>query len=83
MVIGGDAAGMSAASKVRREQPDFEIIIFEKSLHVSYSACVIPYFISGKVAHLDNLIIRTPAEFIEKYNIQVKILHEVIEVDTD
>ena len=83
VVIGGDAAGMSAASKVRREQPDFEIIVFEKSVHTSYSACGIPYFISGKVAQLDDLIIRTPAEFIEKYNIQVKLLHEVIAVATD
>lgn len=83
VVIGGDAAGMSAASKVRREQPEFEIIVFEKSQYTSYSACGIPYFISGKVAELDELVVRSPAEFIEKYNIDVKTLHEVIEVDTD
>lgn len=83
VVIGGDAAGMSAASKVRREQPDFEIIVFEKSAYTSYSACGIPYFISGKVAELDELIVRSPEKFTEKYNIQAKTLHEVLEVDTD
>ncbi len=83
VVIGGDAAGMSAASKVRREQPDFEIIVFEKSEYTSYSACGIPYFISGKVETIEELIVRSPAEFIKKYNIQVKTLHEVLEVDTD
>ena len=83
VVIGGDAAGMSAASKVRREQPDFEIIVFEKSEFTSYSACGIPYFISGKVEKLEELIIRTPEEFNKKYNIQAKTLHEVLEVDTD
>ncbi|WP_026976953.1 FAD-dependent oxidoreductase [Flavobacterium tegetincola] len=83
VVIGGDAAGMSAASKVRREQPDFEIIVFEKSEYTSYSACGIPYFISGKVEELDELIVRSPTQFIEKYNIQAKTLHEVLEVDTD
>lgn len=83
VIIGGDAAGMSAASKVRREQPDFEVIVFEKSLYTSYSACGIPYFISGEVANLDELIVRSPEEFIEKYNIQVKTSHEVLEVDTD
>ena len=83
VVIGGDAAGMSAASKVRREQPDFEIIVFEKSEFTSYSACGIPYFISGKVENLEELIVRSPSEFIKKYNIQVKTLHEVLEVDTD
>ncbi|RZL44858.1 MAG: flavoprotein oxidoreductase [Pedobacter sp.] len=83
VVIGGDAAGMSGASKVRREQPDFEIIVFEKSAFTSYSACGIPYFISGKVSNLDELVIRTPEEFIKKYNINVKTHHEVLEVDTD
>jgi NADPH-dependent 2,4-dienoyl-CoA reductase/sulfur reductase-like enzyme len=83
VVIGGDAAGMSAASKIRREQPDFEIIVFEKSEFTSYSACGIPYFISGKVETLEELIVRSPTEFIEKYNIHVKTLHEVLEVDTD
>lgn len=83
VVIGGDAAGMSAASKVRREQPNFEIIVFEKSEFTSYSACGIPYFISGKVEKIEELIVRSPSEFIEKYNIQVKTLHEVLEVDTD
>ena len=83
IVIGGDAAGMSAASKIRREQPDFEIIVFEKSEFTSYSACGIPYFISGKVEELEELVVRSPAEFIKKYNIKVNILHEVLEVDTD
>lgn len=83
VVIGGDAAGMSAASKVRREQPDFEIIVFEKSEFTSYSACGIPYFISGKVENLEELIVRSPEKFIEKYNIQAKTLHEVLEVVTD
>lgn len=83
VVIGGDAAGMSAASKVRREQPDREIIVFEKSAYTSYSACGIPYFISGKVETYEELIVRSPEEFREKYNIDVRTLHRVIQIDTD
>lgn len=83
IVIGGDAAGMSAASKVRREHPDQEIIVFEKSAYTSYSACGIPYFISGKVSTSEELIVRSPEEFINKFKIDVRTLHEVIEVDTD
>lgn len=83
VVIGGDAAGMTAASKVRRENKDCEIIVFEKSKYVSYSACGIPYFISGKVTSSEELIIRTPEEFIKKYKIDTRILHEVLEVNTD
>lgn len=82
VIIGGDAAGMSAASKVRRENPNYEIIVFEKSGFTSYSACGIPYFISGKVETYEELIVRSPEEFIKKYKIDVRIFHEVIEVDT-
>lgn len=83
VVIGGDAAGMSAASKIRREQPDCEIIVFEKSEYTSYSACGIPYFISGEVEEWEELIVRTPEQFKEKYNIQANTFHEVLEVNTD
>ena len=83
VVIGGDAAGMSAASKIRREQPDCEIIVFEKSEYTSYSACGIPYFISGELEEWEELIVRTPEQFKEKYNIQANTFHEVLEVNTD
>lgn len=82
VIIGGDAAGMSAASKVRRENTEIEIIVFEKSEYTSYSACGIPYFISGKISPYEKLIVRTPEQFKKKYDIDARILHEVIEVDT-
>lgn len=82
VVIGGDAAGMSAASKVRREQPDKEILVFEKSRYTSYSACGIPYFISETVKTAEELIVRSPEEFRNKYNIDVRTLHRVTAVDT-
>ncbi|WP_330441671.1 FAD-dependent oxidoreductase [Flavobacterium sp. C4GT6] len=83
VVIGGDAAGMSAASKVRREQPDREIIVFEKSDYTSYSACGIPYFISEKVKTYQELIVRDPETFRSKYHIDVRTQHLVLSVDTD
>ena len=83
VVIGGDAAGMTAASKVRREQPDREIIVFEKSDFTSYSACGIPYFISEKVKTYQELIVRDPDTFRNKYHIDVRTQHLVLSVDTD
>ncbi|MFP9099255.1 FAD-dependent oxidoreductase [Flavobacterium sp. RHBU_24] len=83
VIIGGDAAGMSAASKVRRVQPDKQIIVFEKSGYTSYSACGIPYFISGLIATSDELIARSPEEFRTKYNIDVRTQHLVLQVDTE
>lgn len=83
VIIGGDAAGMSAASKVRREQPGRKIIVFEKSQYTSYSACGIPYYISETVETYNELIVRSPETFRDKYNIDVRTLHKVLEVDTD
>jgi NADPH-dependent 2,4-dienoyl-CoA reductase/sulfur reductase-like enzyme len=81
VVIGGDAAGMSAASKVRREDPNCTIVVFERSPHTSYSACGIPYYIGGVVEDADRLIARGPAEFREKYRIDVRTRHEVVEIE--
>jgi NADPH-dependent 2,4-dienoyl-CoA reductase/sulfur reductase-like enzyme len=81
VVIGGDAAGMSAASKVRRTHPDRKIVVFERGPHTSYSACGMPYYISGEIESPDHLIARTPDEFREKYQIDVKTGHEAVSID--
>lgn len=82
MVIGGDAAGMSAASQARRlKGPDeLEIIAFERSRFTSYSACGIPYWVSGDVEHRDDLIARTPEEHRERA-IDLRMRTEVTEID--
>jgi len=82
VIIGGDAAGMSAAAKVRRVHKDRQILVFEKSAYTSYSACGIPYFISGIIESADELVRRSPQEFRDKYNIDVKTEHLVQQVDT-
>ncbi len=83
VIIGGDAAGMSAAAKVRRVHKDKPIVVFEKSAYTSYSACGIPYFISGLIESADELVRRSPEEFRNKYNIDVRTEHLVLEVDTN
>jgi NADPH-dependent 2,4-dienoyl-CoA reductase/sulfur reductase-like enzyme len=81
VIIGGDAAGMTAASKIRRLQPDREIVVFERGSYTSYSACGMPYFIGGQVELAEKLIVRKPEVFRQKQNIDVRIRHEVIEID--
>ncbi|WP_069133483.1 FAD-dependent oxidoreductase [Rhodohalobacter halophilus] len=83
IVIGGDAAGMSAASKVRRTDADREIVVFERGHHTSYSACGMPYYIAGQIESSDNLITRKPEEFRKKQNIDVRIRHEVLKIDRE
>jgi NADPH-dependent 2,4-dienoyl-CoA reductase/sulfur reductase-like enzyme len=74
VVIGGDAAGLSAAAQARRLRPagELEIVVLEQGPEVSYSACGIPYWIGGLVPDRDALIARTPAEF-EAKDITVRI----------
>lgn len=84
VVIGGDAGGMTAASQARRSRPadDLEIVAFERGNYTSYSACGIPYFLGGVVDDFDSLIVRTPAEFRERSQIDARIGHEVTAIDT-
>ena len=81
VIIGGDAAGMSAASKARRVNPQLEIDVFEKGPWISYGACGLPYYIQGKVKDITDLVARTPEEFSKKYNINVFLHHEVMEIN--
>jgi NADPH-dependent 2,4-dienoyl-CoA reductase/sulfur reductase-like enzyme len=83
VVIGGDAAGMSAASQARRRRgaDDLEIVAFERGSFTSYSACGIPYFLGGLVPDAERLITRSPETFRGTYAIDVRLRHEVTEVD--
>jgi NADPH-dependent 2,4-dienoyl-CoA reductase/sulfur reductase-like enzyme len=83
VVIGGDAAGMTAATNARRGRPDLEIVTLEKGHYTSYSACGIPYLVGGAVAELDELVVRTPQEFRDQHRIDVRIRHEVTGIDLD
>ncbi|MFJ6985335.1 MULTISPECIES: FAD-dependent oxidoreductase [unclassified Streptomyces] len=82
VVIGGDAAGMSAASQARRlKGPDeLEIVAFERGHFTSYSACGIPYWVGGEVGDRDDLIARTPREHRER-GIDVRLRTEVTAID--
>ena len=85
VVIGGDAAGMSAASQARRLRgPDeLAILAFERGGFTSYAACGIPYWIGGLVEERDALIARTPEVFRDRHDIDVRTRHEVTAIDTD
>ncbi len=85
VVIGGDAAGMSAASQARRLRgaDELEIVAFERGGFTSYAACGIPYWISGLVEERGDLIARTPEVFRERHDIDVRTHHEVTAIDTE
>ncbi|CUU07555.1 NADPH-dependent 2,4-dienoyl-CoA reductase, sulfur reductase [Candidatus Kryptobacter tengchongensis] len=80
VVIGGVAAGMSAASRARRLKPDMEIVVFEKSGFVSYGSCGLPYFVSDIIKSPENLVVYDAKFFKEKRNIDVFVHHEVLKI---
>ncbi|GIX06520.1 MAG: NADH oxidase [Candidatus Poribacteria bacterium] len=80
VVIGGDAAGMSAASKAKREAPEVEVVVLERSDYVSYAACGLPYLLEGVVEAPERLIART-AEQHRARGIDVRLRHEAIGID--
>jgi NADPH-dependent 2,4-dienoyl-CoA reductase/sulfur reductase-like enzyme len=84
VVVGGDAAGMSAASQARRRRKpaELEIVAFERGRHVSYSACGLPYYAGDVVKDWRDLVARTPEEFADQ-DIEVRTGHEVDAVDLD
>ncbi|BDG17315.1 MULTISPECIES: FAD-dependent oxidoreductase [Thermus] len=82
VVVGGVAGGASAAAKAKRENPDLEVVVYEKSGFVSYGACGLPYVLSGEIPSLERLIARTPEEF-RKQGIGVHPHHEVVDINPE
>jgi len=84
IVVGGDAAGMSAASQARRRRDagDLKITAFERGNFTSYSACGIPYHIGNVVPDLRSLVVRGPDEFAAR-GIEVHLRTEVVEIDLE
>ena len=74
---------MTAASQARRRRKadDLQIVALERGRHISYSACGIPYWIGGVVSSVDDLVVRTPAEFRADYDIEVRLGHEAVGLD--
>ena len=81
IVIGGTAAGLSAASKAKRVKPELEIQVFEKSGYISYGACGLPYFVGGMIAEPDDLVAVNAETMRNKRGIPTWIHHEVISIN--
>lgn len=81
LIVGGDAAGMSAASQIRRRQPNYVVEVFEMTQRTSYALCGTPYYVGGLTGKLEALVGITPEEFESKRGIKVHISHEVTAVN--
>jgi len=81
VVIGGDAAGMSAASRAKRNNPDLNVTVLEKTMDVSYSACGMPYNIADPERKIEDLVVRQAHVFREKQDINLLTGHCVESID--
>lgn len=83
IIVGGVAGGATAAARIRRLTEDAEIVLFEKGEHISYANCGLPYYIGGVIEDRDRLFVQTPEAFGKRFNIDVRILSEVIAIDAE
>ena len=81
-IVGGDAAGMSAASTARRREPALDVVAFERGPYTSFSACGIPFYVGGLFEDSDRLVTRSPDEHRER-DIEVHTRTTVTAVDLD
>ncbi len=80
-IVGGDAAGMSAASLIARSGDDADVTVFERTGVNSYAACGLPYHVSGDISDPTTLLVRDPSYFTSK-GIDLRLHHEAIDLDT-
>lgn len=83
VVVGGVAAGASAAARARRCNEHARIIIFEKDAHISFANCGLPYYIGGEITDRDKLLVAKPALFRNRFNVEVFERHEVTAIDRE
>jgi len=81
VIIGGDAAGMSAASRAKRLAPEMEVLVLERTNDVSYSACGMPYNLADRGRLMDDLVVRTAKMFREKQKIDLRLGHTAGAID--
>lgn len=82
LIVGGVAGGATAATRLRRLSEENEVIIFEKGQYVSFANCGLPYHISGTIDKRDALLLQTPESLKERYNLDVRVLTEVLSIYT-
>ena len=81
LIVGGVAGGATAAARIRRNTEEAEVVLFEKGAYISYANCGLPYYIGGVISERDRLFVQTPEAFGRRFNIDVRVNHEVTAID--
>jgi CoA-disulfide reductase len=83
VIVGGVAGGATAAARARRVSEDAEIIVFERGEYISFANCGLPYYIGNVIKKRAHLLLATPREFKNRYNIDVRIFSEVVGINAE
>ncbi|WP_455498978.1 FAD-dependent oxidoreductase [Coprobacter sp.] len=81
LIIGGVAGGATTAARIRRNDEQAEVILFEKGKYISYANCGLPYYIGGVIQDREKLFVQTPEIFGKRFNVDVRTESEVISID--
>jgi len=81
VIIGGVAAGATAAARARRISEEAEITLLERGPYVSYANCGLPYFLAGDIAQRSKLLLQTPKGFASRYRVRALVQTEALELD--
>jgi len=81
VIVGGVAGGMSVATRLRRLNESASITVLERSGHVSYANCGLPYFVGGVIEDEEDLLLQTPERLFERFRLDVRVDDEVVGID--
>ncbi len=82
VIVGGVAGGATAATRLRRLNEHAQITVFERSGYISYANCGLPYYIGGVIEDKEELTLQTPKSIWDRFRIDMKVHHEVTDIDT-
>ncbi|POX66286.1 CoA-disulfide reductase [Microbacterium sp. Ru50] len=83
IIIGGVAAGMSAATRLRRLDESRRITVYERGPHVSFANCGLPYHVGGVIPDRSSLLLQTPEALARRFALEVHVRHEVTAIDAE
>ncbi len=81
VIVGGVAGGMSTATRLRRLDADVTITVLERSGHVSFANCGLPYFVGGLIEEEEDLTLQTPESLFDRFRLDVRVNQEVVAID--
>lgn len=81
VIVGGVAGGASAAVRARRLSETAQIIVLERGEYASFANCGLPYHIGGEIPQRDSLLLKTPQDFRQRFNVEVRVRNEVLSID--